>query len=65
MVRQNATNEQWFQHDTSIQFNPCTMLIVEEMSKKSLTIIVQCVNKIKCHINFHINNLKLLKNKIM
>ncbi len=32
------------------------------MSKKSLTIIVQCVNKVTCYLNFHINNLKLLKN---
>jgi hypothetical protein len=31
-----------------------------KMSKKSLTIIVQYVNKVKCYLNFHINNLKLL-----
>jgi hypothetical protein len=39
------------------------MLIVDEMSKKSLTIIVRCVNKVECYFNFHINNLKLLKKK--
>jgi len=39
------------------------MLIVEEMPKKSLTIIVQCVNKIECYLNFHIFFLKLLKKK--
>ncbi len=59
-----ATYEQRFQHDTSVQFNSCTMLIIEEMSKKSLTIIVQCVNKVKWYFNFHINNLKLLKKKV-
>jgi hypothetical protein len=59
---QNATYEQWFQQDTNVQFNSCTMLIVEEMSKKSLTTIVQRVNKVKCYFNFNINNLKLLKN---
>jgi hypothetical protein len=32
--------------------------------KKSLTIIVQCVDEVKCYLNFHINNLKLLKSKI-
>jgi len=35
------------------------------MSKKSLTIIVQCVNKVKCYLNFHIHNLKLLKKKMV
>jgi hypothetical protein len=39
------------------------MLIVEEMSKKSLSITMQCVNKVKCYVNFHINNLKLLFKK--
>jgi hypothetical protein len=52
MIGLNATHEQWFQHDTNVQFNSCTMLIVENMWKKSLTIIVQCVNKVKCHLNF-------------
>jgi len=52
-----VTHEQWFQHDKNVQFNSCTMLIIENMSKKSLTIIVQCVNKVKCNFNFHINNL--------
>jgi hypothetical protein len=59
MISVNATYEQWFQHDTSVQFNSCIILIVEKMSKKSLTIIVQCVNKVKCYFNFHINNLKI------
>jgi hypothetical protein len=63
MINVNAIYEQ-FQHDTSVQFNSCTMLIVEKMSKNSLTIIMQCVNKIKFYFNFHINNSKLLKNKI-
>jgi hypothetical protein len=35
------------------------MLIVEEMSKKSLTIVVQGVIKVKYYLYFHINNLKL------
>jgi hypothetical protein len=33
MISVNATHEQWFEHDKNIQFNPCAMLIVEEMSK--------------------------------
>jgi hypothetical protein len=28
----------------------CTMLVVEDMSKKSLTIIVQCVNKVEYYL---------------
>jgi len=44
-----------FNNDISVQFNSCTMLIVEEMS----TIIVQCANKDKYYFNFYINNLKL------
>jgi len=31
--------------------------------KNSVTIIVQCVNKAKCYLNFHIHNLKSLKKK--
>jgi len=31
--------------------------------KKTLTIIVQCVNEVKCYFNFHINNLKLSKRR--
>jgi len=59
----NATYEQWFQDDINVQFNPCTMLIVEEMPKKLLTIIVQCINKVKCYLNFQIKNFKLLYKK--
>jgi hypothetical protein len=34
---QNTTHEQWFSHDKiNVQFNSCIMLIIEEMSKKSL-----------------------------
>ncbi len=29
-------------------YNICTMLIVEEMFKKLLTITMQCVTKVKC-----------------
>jgi hypothetical protein len=60
---QNATYEQWFQHDTSVQFNSCTMLIVEEMSKKSLTIIVQCVNKVICYLKFLHQQFEIIKIK--
>jgi hypothetical protein len=40
------------------------MLIVEKMSKKSLTHLVHYINKIKGYFNFHVNDLKLFKNKI-
>jgi hypothetical protein len=63
MISVNATYEQWFQHDTSVQFNSCTMLIVEEMSKKSLTIIVQCVNKVICYLKFLHQQFEIIKIK--
>jgi hypothetical protein len=37
---------------------------VENMSKKSLTHYNAFMNKVKSYLNFHIKNLKLLKNKI-
>jgi hypothetical protein len=60
MVSENVILKQWFKMlkvdgPTHV---PCW---IEKIFKKSLTHYMHCVNKIKGYFNFHINNLKLLK----
>jgi hypothetical protein len=64
MVSVKKTHKQWFQHAKNGWFNSCTMLIVEKMSKKSLTHLVHYINKVNFYFNFHVNELKLFENEI-